>query len=57
MSPYCTQVDTACWRTVKSVASWLKDNGMTTETAYAYFVNRVQVCIYAYRLVDPGPAT
>jgi hexosaminidase len=35
------EVDTKCWTSTPEVASWLKDNGMTADQGYAYFVKKV----------------
>jgi hypothetical protein len=37
------QVNTNCWTTTASVASWLQEHNLTADGGYEYFVNRVQV--------------
>lgn len=37
------QVNTDCWASMPSVVAWLKENGLTPDGGYEYFVNRVQV--------------
>ena len=37
------QVNTDCWNKVASIRSWMQAEGKNTETAYGYFVDRVQV--------------
>lgn len=35
------EVDTSCWASTPSVAAWLKEQNMTPDQGYAYFVKRV----------------
>jgi hexosaminidase len=35
------EVNTACWSSTKSIATWLADKNMTADGGYAYFVQKV----------------
>lgn len=35
------EVNTACWNSTPAVASWMKQQGLTADQAYAYFVKKV----------------
>eukprot|EP00045_Choanoeca_perplexa_P018020 m.274610 g.274610 ORF g.274610 m.274610 type:complete len:647 (+) comp17690_c0_seq3:36-1976(+) len=42
------EVNTDCWTSTPSVAAWLKEQGLTADQGYAYFVNRTQAIAHSY---------